>query len=75
LHGKNSVNFTRQSKIDGSLGRLPDSLDQVKIVPIPIDPYTGKPFRFEATGESAELAGEVPGSPVFGLTYRITLRK
>jgi hypothetical protein len=57
----------------GVTGRLPDSLDQVKVVPIPTDPYTGKPFRYEATGESAELASEIPG--VFGQTYRITLRK
>jgi hypothetical protein len=57
----------------GATGRLPDSLDQVKVVPIPTDPYTGKPFRYEATGESAELASEIPG--VFGQTYRITLRK
>jgi hypothetical protein len=59
----------------GALGRLPDSLDQVKVAPIPIDPYTGKAFRYEATGESAELASEIPGAPVFGFTYRITLRK
>jgi hypothetical protein len=59
----------------GVTGRLPDSLDQVKVVPIPIDPYTGKPFHYEATGESAELVSEIPGSPVFGFTYRVTLRK
>ena len=59
----------------GVAGRLPDSLDQVKVVPIPIDPFTGKPFHYEATGESAELVSEIPGSPVFGFTYRFTLRK
>jgi hypothetical protein len=59
----------------GVTGRLPDSLDQVKVVPIPIDPYTGKPFHYEATGESAELVSEIPGSPVFGFTYRVKLGK
>ena len=31
----------------GSTGRLPDSLDQVKVVPIPIDPLSGKVFEYE----------------------------
>jgi hypothetical protein len=59
----------------GATGQLPHSLDQVKVVPIPTDPYTGKALRYKGAGESAELVSEIPGSPVFGLTYRITLRK
>jgi hypothetical protein len=60
----------------GVAGRLPDSLAQVKGVPIPIDPYSGKAFGYELKGDTAELVGTVPKEQqAFGLTYRITLRK
>jgi hypothetical protein len=42
-------------------GRLPDSLDDVKGVPLPLDPVSGKPFRFERTPDGALLqAPRVP---------------
>jgi hypothetical protein len=54
-------------------GRLPNSLDPVKAVPVPDDPMTGKPFPYRREGESAVLTG--PASPPFRLVYRITIRK
>jgi hypothetical protein len=55
-------------------GGLPGSLDEVKEVPIPLDPMTGKPFAYQREGETAVLSGPppVPGQP---FTYRIRLRK
>jgi hypothetical protein len=54
-------------------GRLPESLDQIKAVPVPADPMTGKPFEYRLDGESAVLTGRA--SPPFRLVYRITIRK
>jgi hypothetical protein len=56
-------------------GRLPESLDEIKIVPIPIDPMTGKPFAYHREGATAVLSGPPPQPKQPGLTYRITLRK
>ncbi|AGA27523.1 hypothetical protein [Singulisphaera acidiphila] len=57
-------------------GRLPNSLGDVKVVPIPTDPVSGKPFDYRLTGDSATLASPMPkGQEQFGLSYRITLRK
>ncbi len=55
-------------------GRLPESLDDVKGSPLPSDPVSGKPFRFERTPEGAVLqAPRVPAeqtspSPRFEIT-------
>jgi hypothetical protein len=54
-------------------GQLPESLDQIKAVPVPGDPMTGKPFEYRREGEAAVLTGQAP--PVFRLVYRITVRK
>jgi hypothetical protein len=60
----------------GESGRLPDSLDEVKVVPIPIDPFSGKAFSYQLEGDTATLAGIVSeGRKAYGLTYKITLRK
>ena len=58
----------------GHDGRLPDSLDLIKSVPVPGDPMTGKPFEYRREGESAVLTGSV-ASPAFRLVYRVTIRK
>src|SRR5262249_59185440 len=48
-------------------------------VPLPDDPFTGKPFRYEASGDSFHLRGAPPrGSekiPAFNVHYHVTLRK
>ena len=59
------------------VGTLPDSLDAITLVPIPLDPITGKAFSYTRTGagETATLSAPPPRSGQPGLTYRITLRK
>jgi hypothetical protein len=50
-------------------GRLPDSLQSLS-VPVPADPFTGKPLLYELSGDKAILTGHrMPG-----LQYRIVLR-
>ncbi len=57
----------------GHDGQLPESLDQIKVVPIPSDPMNGKPFEYRREGDSAVLTEPVATS--FRLVYRITVRK
>ena len=54
-------------------GQLPGTLDEVKAVPVPPDPITGRPFEYRREGASAVLTGVSP-TPAFRLTYRITVR-
>lgn len=58
-------------------GHLPDGLDQVKVVPVPNDPSTGRPFEYRRDGPTATLTSRIPGEPLesTGLRYRVTLRK
>lgn len=56
-------------------GKLPDTLDQVTIVPIPRDPATGAAFEYRRDGEAAILPYPVAKLVNPGSTYRITLRR
>jgi hypothetical protein len=56
-------------------GALPASLDEIKLVPIPLDPTTGKPFTYNRVGETATLSAPPPAPGQPALTYRITLKK
>jgi hypothetical protein len=58
-------------------GTLPESLDAITLVSIPLDPVTGKAFSYTRTGagETATLSAPPPSSGQPGLTYHITLRK
>ena len=48
--------------------RLPQKLDQVTIVPIPVDPMYGKAFEYTLKGETAEAFGGCsPGQAVAGI--------
>jgi hypothetical protein len=60
-----------------SKGELPEKLEQIKEVPLPSDPITGKPFEYQRDGPAATLSSRIPGDPptISGLRYRITLRK
>src|ERR671933_203637 len=40
-------------------GRLPQKLGDVP-VPLPPDPFTGKPFRYQVDGDTAHLRGTPP---------------
>jgi hypothetical protein len=58
-------------------GQLPKSLDDVKVVPVPLDPGTGKSFGYQLDGETATLMSQIPhgSTQSDGLRYRVTVRK
>jgi hypothetical protein len=59
-------------------GTLPANLSEIA-VPLPSDPFTGKPFRYEVTGNTAHLRGTPPAGkekePAFNVHYEVTLQK
>jgi len=57
-------------------GELPQSLDDITAVPIPLDPLRGKPFIYQATGSKAVLESPIPpeGRSKDGRRYEITMR-
>jgi hypothetical protein len=59
-------------------GALPEKLADVK-VPLPVDPFTGKPFRYTREGATAHLRGSPPrgeeNNPAYNIHYEITIRK
>ncbi len=79
-----SRNVARQQVIEvlrmhaAAEGRFPESLEEVKVVPLPVDPATGKPFAYKLEGDVAvldveELRGMTRES--LRLPVRIKLRK
>ena len=63
----------------GHDGRLPAALADVTDVPVPTDPVTGKPFEYEAHGDTARLAAPVPAGPkpppYMLLVYELTVQR
>ena len=59
-------------------GELPAKLADVP-VPLPVDPFTGKPFHYEVTGNTAHLRGTPPAGLEkefrFNMHYEVTLQK
>jgi hypothetical protein len=59
-------------------GRLPEKLDDVP-VPLPADPFTGKPFGYKVDGATAHLRGSPPpgeeNNPGFNVRYEVTIQK
>jgi hypothetical protein len=59
-------------------GKLPAKLSDCG-VPLPDDPFSGKPFRYEVSGATAHLRGSPPKSmaksPAYNVHYEITIRK
>jgi hypothetical protein len=59
-------------------GRLPAQLADVP-VPLPDDPFTGKPFAYRVDGATAHLRGSPPpgeeNNPSFNVRYEVTLQK
>jgi hypothetical protein len=59
-------------------GKLPEKLSDID-VPLPVDPFTGKPFVYQLEGETAHLRGTPPRAlkenPAFNIHYEITIRK
>ncbi|MDE2506087.1 MAG: hypothetical protein KGM43_02640 [Planctomycetota bacterium] len=55
-------------------GKLPATLDEVKVVPLPDDPATAKPFVYKLENGAATLLGTSRHESDPGLGYIITLR-
>lgn len=57
---------------------LPDKLEDVR-VPLPVDPFTGKAFRYERQGDKAIVRGSPPRvsekAAAYNVRYEITLVK
>ncbi len=62
----------------GQTGELPKSLDDITIVPIPLNAETGQQFRYESDGQSAKLFDFGRPNTRWGLTtftlYQITTK-
>jgi hypothetical protein len=60
-------------------GKLPDALEDIREVPIPLDPVTGKPFEYASDGITARLHGPRPPGELASertvLLYQISLKK
>jgi hypothetical protein len=57
-------------------GKLPSSLDEIKAVPLPIDPVTGKPFGYKLTDGKATLDAPPPAGDkweTLGARYEISI--
>ena len=54
-------------------GKLPESFDQLTVVPTPSDPITGKAFDYRLDGATAIISSLKPGDKE-SLEYRVTLR-
>lgn len=50
-------------------GRLPEKLGNLS-VPVPVDPFTGRPFDYQLDGETAVLEGP----PARGLLFRVEIK-
>ncbi len=59
-------------------GKLPARLDDIQ-VPLPVDPFTGKPFNYKVEGQKAVLRTSPPkgeeANPAYNVRYVITIRK
>ena len=60
-------------------GKLPASLDEIKDVPLPLDPVNGKPFDYRVAGDRAYLScSPFPGQPANNTntpTYELTIKR
>lgn len=60
-------------------GKWPKSLAEVRVVPAPADPATGKSFEYTVQGDKASLFGPPPkgdaASPSNSMVYELRLRK
>lgn len=58
----------------GQTGSLPESLDEIRIVPVPLNPATAKPFDYRLKGKTAHI--NLPQSddlPPYASRYEVTL--
>jgi hypothetical protein len=61
----------------GHDGLPPDRLDQVTDLPVPADPFTGRPFGYRREGRTATLDAPAPADigPTAGHRYELTFSK
>jgi hypothetical protein len=57
-----------------SHGRLPDRLDEIASVPVPSNPFDGKPFTYRRDGNKADLGCEEAGPRNIPWRCEITLK-
>jgi hypothetical protein len=59
-------------------GKLPAKLSDFT-VPLPADPFTGKPIRYNVEGDTAHFRGSPPApeekSPAYNVHYQVTIKK
>jgi hypothetical protein len=57
-------------------GQLPEKLSDVTLVPVPVDPGTGKAFEYQRDGEIATLIGRIPNEKpeATSLRYRLVMK-
>jgi hypothetical protein len=59
-------------------GKFPEKLADCG-VPLPVDPFTGKPFLYEVKDGTAHVRGTPPPrevkNPSFNVRYEVTVRK
>jgi hypothetical protein len=60
---------------DASGGRLPETLDEIKLVPVPADPLRNRPFDYTRDVETARLDAPADPFPPPALSYTLSLRK
>jgi hypothetical protein len=62
----------------GHDGKVPEKLSDIA-VPLPADPFTGKPFGYKLEGTTAQLRGHPPrgeeSNPVYNVRYDVSIRK
>jgi hypothetical protein len=58
-------------------GKLPETLDEMKL-PLPLDPFSGKPFAFSLDGATATIRAAAPKgeekNPAFNVRYEISVK-
>ena len=60
----------------GAKGTPPTALADVTAVPVPPDPFTGRPFEYAANPDGFKIiAPEDPNSPGSGFRYEVTFRR
>ena len=59
-------------------GKLPKALADVP-VPLPVDPFSGKPFVYKLEGDAAVVQGTPPGgeekTAAYNIRYEVTIKK
>ncbi|MGH7222846.1 MAG: hypothetical protein ACRELF_06445, partial [Gemmataceae bacterium] len=62
----------------GHNGKLPETLSAI-VVPLPTDPFSGKPFAYKLEGTTAQLRGRPPQgedkNPIYNIRYEVGIRK